>query len=589
MRKILVLVAIILIVFSSTGPLMSSKNGEDGKFQKTLENYLNEHWKFYPTAATLAGFHGYDNKLEDFSEKNLDKRVEVLDTYNKEFAAEIDRNQLSTEFLIDYEMMLDALELEILKNENLLPWEYNPIFYNEIIINCIGSLFAKEFAPLDTRAKNAVERLKDLPKFLKQAKENLKTPPQLYTEIAIQQYPAILDFYKAKLPELIATAPADSKSKLQDGLNKALPALIDYQNFLKNELLPRSTGNFRMGQQVHTRLLRLTLQHDIPLQEIINRASADSRNIRREMFFTCVPFYKIMDPKIDLENPPPGLTEERLFNEVVSHVMERISEEHVSKEEYLEKVKDSAGEIKDFISNNQLLVLPEDELDIQPMPLCSQGITMTRVVTPGVYESQGIPIVLVSPICEDWDEEQTNSFLLEYNNSYLYFWAAREVYPGEFVPLAFTGKHPSLVRRLYPNRALTKSWPIFIEEMLVTSGFGNYDLRLRLNQLKNLLKTVLDFQLDLNVHQGGMTKDQAIRWMTITGFQTQAEAERKWKSVVLKPGEAAMAYVGLQEIQEMERQYKGLKGDSYIQKEFLERLLGYGALPLRHLKRKMVE
>lgn len=589
MRKIFIPLAIFLIVFSSTGPLMSSKDGEDGKFKKTLEKYLNEHWKFYPTAATLAGFHDYDSKLEDFSEKNLEKRVDVLDTYNKEFAAEIDRNKLSTEVLIDYEMMLDALGLEILKNENLLPWEYNPIFYNEIFINCIRSLFAKEFAPLETRAKNAVERLKDLPKFIKQAKENLKTPPLLYTETAIQQFPAILDFYKTRLPELIAAAPADSRSKLQDGLNKVLPALVDYQNFLKNQLLPRSTGNFRMGQQVHTRLLRLTLQNDIPVQELINRATPDSNNIRREMFFTCVPFYNIMDPKIDLQNPPPGLTKDQLYNEVISHVMERITGEHVSKDEYIERVKDSTSEIKDFISNNQLLVLPDEDLDIKPMPLCSQGITMTRVVTPGVYESQGSPTVLVSPISDDWDEEQTNSFLQEYNNSYLYFWTIRKIYPGEFVPLAFTRKHPSFVRKLYPNRALIKSWPIFTEEMLVMSGFGDYDLRLRLNQLKNLLKTVLDFQLDLNVHQGGMTKDLAIRWMTITGFQTQGEAERKWNSVILKPGEAALAYVGFQELQDMEKQYKGLKGDSFTKKEFLERLLSYGALPLRHLKRKMVE
>lgn len=589
MRKIFIPLAIFLIVFSSTGPLMSSKDGEDSKFQKTLEKYLNEHWKFYPTAATLAGFHNYDSKLEDFSEKNLEKRVDVLDTYNKEFAAEIDRNKLSTEVLIDYEMMLDTLGLEILKNENLLPWEYDPIFYNEIFINCIQSLFAKEFAPLETRAKNAVERLKDLPKFIKQAKENLKTPPLLYTETAIQQFPAILDFYKTRLPELIAAAPADSKSKLQDGLNKVLPALVDYQNFLKNQLLPRSTGNFRIGQQVHTRLLRLTLQNDIPIQELINRATPDSNNIRREMFFTSVPFYNIMDPKIDLQNPPPGLTKNQLYNEVISHVMERITGEHVSKDEYIEKIKDSAGEIKDFISNNQLLALPDEDLDIQPMPLCSQGITMTRVVTPGVYESQGSPTVLVSPISDDWDEEQTNLFLQEYNNSYLYFWTIRKIYPGEFVPLVFTGKHPSFVRKLYPNRALIKSWPIFTEEMLVMSGFGNYDLRLRLNQLKNLLKTVLDFQLDLNVHQGGMTKDQAIRWMTITGFQTQAEAERKWNSVILKPGDATLAYVGFQELQDMEKQYKGLKGDSFTKKEFLERLLSYGALPLRHLKRKMVE
>ena len=589
MKRKFVPLAILLIVFSCTGLLVSSKNGDDAKFQKTLENYLDEFWKFYPTAATLAGFHNYDDKLEDFSEKNLEKRVEALDGFNKDFVAEIDRNRLSPEVLIDHEMMLDALELEILRNENLLPWEYNPIFYNDIFFNCVQSLFAKEFAPAETRAKNAINRLKDLPKLIKQAKENLKTPAPLFTETAIKQFPAILDFYKHKLPELISAAPADSRPKLQDNLNKILPALEDYQNFLKNELLPRSTGNFRVGQQVHLRLLRLTLQNDIPLQELINRASADLRNIRNEMFFTCVPFYKIMDPKIDLLNPPPGLTEDQLYDEVVSHVMKRITGEHISKDEYINKVINSANEIKEFISKNQLLSLPEESLDIQSMPFCTQGIPMTRVAMSGAYETSGTPSILVSPVCEGWDEEQTDSFLKEYNNSYLYFWTVQNVFPGEFVPLVMTGKNPSIVRKLYPNMALIKSWPVTVEEMLVTSGFGNYDLRLRLYQLKNLLKMVIDFQLDLNVHQGGLTKDQAIRLMTIRGFQTQAEAERKWNSIILKPGVAALTYVGFQELSDMEKQHKGLRGDSFIKKEFMEKLLSYGAIPLRHLKKKMLE
>jgi hypothetical protein len=589
MKKTIIPLAIFLIILSTTGLSLSQNNKEDGKFQKTLESYLDELWKFYPTTATLAGFHAYDDKLEDFSEKNLEKRMETLDTFNQEFVAKVDFTKLSPEVSIDSEIMRDVLDMEVLRNENLLPWEYNPIFYNEIFRDCIQSLFSKEFAPLETRAKNAVERLKDLPKLIKQAKESLKTPPQLYTETAIKQFPGILDFYKNTLPGLIENTPADSKSKLQDGLNKVLPELEDYQNFLKNELLPRSTGNFRLGQQVHTRLLRLMLQNDIPLPELISRATADFRNIRRDMFYTCVPFYLIMKGRIDLQNPPPGLTEDQLYDEAISHVMERITGEHVSKDEYINRIKDSANEIKDFISNHQLLTLPDGNFDIEPMPLCSQGIMMVRTVAPGVYESAGTPYIQVSPICEDWDENQIESFLTEHNNSYLYYWTVRKVYPGEFVPLFFTGKHPSLVRKLYPNKALIKSWPVICEELLVFSGFGDYDLRLRLNQLKYLLKAVINFQLDLNIHSGSITKDDAISLMKIRGFQTQVEAERKWNSIILNPGEAALAYVGYQEILDMEKAYKSLKGDSFSQKEFLDKLLSYGALPLRHLKKKMLE
>lgn len=236
-----------------------------------------------------------------------------------------------------------------------------------------------------------------------------------------------------------------------------------------------------------------------------------------------------------------------------------------------------------------MIVLPDGDFEIESMPICSQGIHMVRTLAPGAYESTGTTIIQVAPICEDWDEEQVESFLTEYNNSYLYLWTIRKVYPGEFVPLFFTGNYPSLVRKLYPNKALIKSWPVIYEEMLVTSGFGGYDLRLRLNQLKYLLKAVNNFQLELNIHSGSITKDEAIRLMKIRGFQTQAEAERKWNSIILNPGEAAFAYVGYQEILDMEKAYKNLKGSSFSKKEFLERLLSYGALPLRHLKKKMQE
>ena len=589
MMKKFIPLAIFLIILSSSGLWTLSATPEDGKFQKALEEFLTEYWKFYPTAATLASYHSYDNKLEDFSEKSLEKYHEVLDNSNQEFVAKIDKTRLSSEVLIDYEIMIDVMDMELLKVENLVPWEYNPLTYNQIFINCIKSLFSKEFAPLNERAKNAAERLKELPKFIKQAKENLKTPPQLFTETAITQFPAILDFYNTELPEIIAAAPAESQSKLRDGLAKVIPALKDYQNFLNNELLPRSTGNFRLGAQAHTRLLRLTLQNEIPLQDIINQAQADNNNIRMKMFFTSVPFYEIMDPRIDLQNPPPTLTKDQIYNEVISHVFDRIKGEHVSKDEYISRIRDSAAEIKEFILSKDLISIPDADADIQPTPAYTQGISLSRTIAPGIYESSGIPQVQVSPISEDWDEGQVQSFLEEYNNSYLYYWTARNIYPGEFVPLFFTGKNPSLVRKFYPNMALIKSWPVFVEEMLVTSGFGNYDLRLRLNQLKNLLKAVIDFQLDLNIHQGGLTKDQALRLMTITGFQTQAEAERNWNTIVLRPGMATCAYVGYKEILDMEKRQRELKGQSFNRKEFMEKLLSYGALPLRNLSKRILQ
>jgi len=427
-----------------------------------------------------------------------------------------------------------------------------------------------------------------LPKLIKQAKENLKTPPQPYTETAIKQFPAVVNFFQNELSAWIEQAPSDSKSKLQEYLAKAVPAVMDYQNFLKNELLPRSTGNFRLGE-AHPKLWRGTFHNNLTIDELIARREADINNLRREMFLVCISFYKIMEPKFNVERPPSNLTEDQVKNAVISHVLDKIKGDHVSKEEFFEKIKTTAEEIRSFILEKQLIDVPEEEFKIEAMPLEVQGLTMTRLVTPGVYETSGNYLCQIAPFNEGLEEEKVQTLLEEYTNFFLPFYVVRKVFPGQYVPTYATFKNTSLVRKFYPNLPLLKGWPIFVEEMIIKAGFGSYDLRLRLNQLKYRLKTAIDFTLEFNIHEGGMTKDQALAYMTRVGFQSEAEAERNWNHIILNPGEAAYAYVGLQDLLEMEKEYKQLKGDAYSKKDFLSKVLSYGPIPLRHLKTKILE
>jgi hypothetical protein len=589
MRKLFIPFIVIVFAFFGLGLLLSQQNQEEAKFQKTMDTYFDEMWKFYPTAATLAGYYKYADKLEDFGSKNLEKRQESLDGFNQELVAKVDKTKLGEETKIDYEIMIDIIDLELIRHENLIPWEYNPLFYNEIYLQSIKSLLVKEFAPVDARLKSATLRAKQLPGFIKQAKDNLKTPPQVYTETAIKQFPGILDFYKNEVLKLSETASPDIKSAFQAEVAKVIAALEDYQGFLQSQLLPRSTGNFRLGEQAHLRLLRLTTENSIPFTELAARAKADYNNLRREMFLVCIPFFKIMYPNVNLDQLGTQRSQDEVWNIAITGVLDKIKTEHPAKENFIDQTKKCADLIKNFLTQAQFVRLPDANLTIEPMPLAQRGVTLTHLLTPGPYESSGNYVAQISPLPDDWSSDQANSFLEEYNDFYIYFWAVRNVYPGPFAPLYFTQKHPSLARKISPNMPLVKGWPVYVEDMLINSGFGNYDLRLRLNQLKSQLKIVIDFVLELNIHQGGMTKEQAIQYMTRGGFQTQTEAERKWNSILLKPCDAAYPYIGIQEIWDMERDYKKLKGDAFSQKEFLQQLLSYGALPIRHLKTRLAQ
>lgn len=589
MRKFVTSVFIIVFVLFNTGLLLSQQNEEDGKFQKLMEEFLDAIWKFQPTAGTMVGYHNYDNKLEDFSERNLEKRLGELDKFNQDLVTKVDRTKMSPEFQIDHEILMDALDLEKLKNEQLIPWEYDPIFYNTIFINSVKPLLDGDFAPTDTRAKNAAERLKALPKLIKQAQDMLKTPTQLSTETAIKQFPAIIEMYRTELPTLISEVPEEQRTKMLTELGKVIPALEGYQNFLSSELLPKSTGNIRLGE-AHARLLRLILQNNIPVQELAERAAADVKNITDvEMAMVCLPLYRLMYPDVDMQQLAAQRGEAGTRRIIIQGVLDKAKQNHVSKEEFMDKLQASVEEIKSFLQEKRLIDLPENNLTIEPMPEANQGITWTRLVSPGAYMTSNDYIFQITPVPDDWSADQTTSFLEEYNNFLLPFYTVRKIYPGAFIPSFYTRQSSSLLRKLYPDRPLLQGWPILLEEKLIFEGFGNFDLNLRLHQLKMQLRIITDFIVELQIHEGTYTKEDAINYMMRVGFQTEAEAERKYNRILLFPGEAIYAYVGMQEILDMKREYQQLKGDSYSEKEFMSKLLSYGAVPLRHLKKKVLE
>ncbi|HAV42260.1 MAG TPA: DUF885 domain-containing protein [Acidobacteria bacterium] len=572
--RLTVLSLIVIFLLFSLGNLFA-QNNEDSKFQKLLENYLDEYWKFYPTAATLAGYYKYNDKLEDPSSGNVDRRDETLKKFNGDMI-KIDRSKLSAENQQALNILFDQLDLEFVTLENTIPWEYNPLFYNEIIINSVQALLTKDFAPIDTRIKSATERVKLIPGLIKRAKSDLKTPAQAYTEAAIKQIGHIIDFYRNDVAGLIASASDANKQLFLAEVNRLIPVLEDYRQYLKSDLLPKSTGNFRL-QDAHRRMIQRLSGAALSQEELISRATREVKDIRNEMLTVCYPLHKIMYPDVDidkLQGEP-----DTLINRIVKDIFDKIKTFHPTAENFVPEVVASADRLKKFGQDTKLFPIPTENLNLKPMPPYFSGLSFTRLVGPGAYDNHGSYSLEIMSIPSDWSPEKIQGFLEEYNNFELEVMAAQYVFPGTFVPLVSTRKSGSLMTKLFPNMALTLGWPLYLEENLITSGYGDYDLRLRLAQLKMMLKNVMDFIIDLNIHQGTMTKDQVMRYLTVTGFQSEAEAERKWDYLVLNPGMGALPYIGLQEILDLEKDVQRTKGQAFNKAEFITKLISNSALP----------
>jgi hypothetical protein len=580
MKKTAIVVAVLAVLTCMTGALQA-QSAEDAKFKKFQEVFWDAYFKFYPTAGTLQGYTKYNDKLEDPSEGALDKFNEMLDGINQELVSKIDKSKLSADNQLEHEMLLDFVDLEFLKLQYVLPWNDDPKLYNDLFLQSLRSLLAKNGA---SGVASATARAKLIPGLVKRAKESLKNPPQEYTQAAIDQMPAIIDFYRVDIPKLSGGAPA-----LQAEVTKAVAALEDYQRFLKGDLLAKSTGNFRM-RDWHKRILHMTTQGNLPIvEELLPQSQTDVANIRREMLLVGIPFYKLMYPNVDIEQLGRTKGEEQTRNIIIQGVLDKIKGDHVSRDEFVNRINTGATNIKNFIQQQGLIDLPAETLSIEPMPAYYTNGAWTLLASPGAYEANGPYVLYVRPIPSAWSGEDVTMFLEEHSNYYVDFMTVQGIYPGSFVPTVFTRKDPSVIKRMAANQGLVKGWPIFLEDLFMESGYGNYDLRMRLNQLKLLLKTVIDFQMDISVHQGTYTKEKVLDTMMTKGFMPKVEAERRWNQIVLNPGELSQPYIGYREILAIENEYRKIKGESFNEKEFLRKLLNHGAIPLRTLRTRIVQ
>jgi len=576
-KKALILTVVAFLAFTAGSAL--AQNAEDAKFRKFQDTFWDTYFRLFPTAGTMQGYTKYNDRLEDLSKAAIEKFLESVDGFNQELVAKIDKFKLSPDLQVEQELMRDFLDLQVLKLENSLFLIDNPLVYNDLFVNSIRSLIIR-----NPGSPSAAARARLLPGLIRRAKDNLKTPPQEYTQAAINQLPGIIDFYRTEVPQIAGSAPG-----LLVETQKVLLALDDYQRFLQNELLPRSTGNFR-NPEAHAKIVRFMTKGNLSIQaDIVARSTSDVKNIRNAMGEICIPYFKIMYPTINPDQLAAQKGVDFAVTSIIQGVLDKLKVNHVGKDEYIGRIGQAAANLKGFIQQTKLLDLPDADVQIVPMPAYMYRGLWFHLTGPGAFEAAGPYVLFTRAIPADWPTDPTSSFLEEHNNFYMDFMTVQRVFPGSFVPAYFTRKDPSVIKRIAGNQALLVGWPVYVEGMFILGGYGEYDLRMRLHQLKLLLKTVIDFQMDMNIHQGTYVKEKVVDYMMRYGFMNQTEAEGHWNKIVLNPGEGSLSYIGYQEILELEKDYRKLKGEAFNQKEFLQRIVSYGSVPFPTLKAKLAQ
>ncbi len=309
MRKVLVLL------------LLLSLQAYAQDFTRVADKFVDEWLALNPETATSLGDHRYDGKLSDYSPEGIARARELSNRYLKALRA-IDPGKLSPENQVDYEIMKSNLEYTLFQLDQVQEQNWNPLLYNPG--SALYALMARDYAPLPERVQSLAQRLDAVEPLLSQARQNLKNPPKIHTETAISQNQGALSFVDEEIDTFLKDRP-DLVQELAPHRQKASAALKAYGEWLKKDLLPRSNGDFRLGDKLFREKLRFALESDLTKEQILQKAQEELAATQQEMTRTAGPLFERYFPgeprpasdKILIKRVLDRLAQDRPTNETI--------------------------------------------------------------------------------------------------------------------------------------------------------------------------------------------------------------------------------------------------------------------------------
>lgn len=551
-------------------------------FSELVDEFLEGYFAAHPVTATSIGAHEFDHALDPMSEEAIGAEIERLRAFLTRIES-LAARRLDRDDRIDLAILKDKIEAELLELEEIQGWRHDPLIYTNLVGNGIYLLLARDFASLEDRLESAIARMEQIPRLVDEAKRNLDNPSQVHTETAIKQNRGNIDLIRTDLARASEQAPA-LQDRVGAASTAAVQALEDFQGFLENDLLPRSQGDFRLGPDLYRKKLACTLQTDLTPEEMLKRAWAEFLRVRREMYEISRELYGEYFPGSRLRDG------ERDYEEhVIKQVLGRIADEHPTESNILAFIKETLSDLEAFIEEQDLLALDRSQtLEVVWMPEFSRGVAIAGLESPGPLERHLQAFYYVMPIPEDWTDEEADSFFREYNNFMTQILTIHEAMPGHYVQIYHANRHPSIVRQVFASGTFVEGWAVYTERMMVEAGYMDHDPRLKLQQLKFYLRTVINAILDAEIHAGQMTEEQAMELMSEGGFQEASEARGKWTRARLTATQLATYFVGLQEVLELRDHYARMKGDAFSLKGFHQAVLAHGSPAPKYLEQILI-
>src|SRR4051812_27784724 len=542
------------------------------RFNQIADEYLKGYYSFNPTEATAAGLHEYDSKLETRSGEAVAREIRRLrDTVL--MLTQINPAALAEDARYDYLVLLSHARSQLLELQDIRMWRRDPNVYNRLISASIDNILKRNYAPIEQRLTSVMAREHEIERLLSEARANLDSPPRIYTEMAISQVKGSLDYFSRVVPQMIERAGgqrlnAARKGEFEASNNNVIKALQSFNDWLGRELLPRSNGNFAIGEENFRRKLLYDEMVETPIAQLIAEGERELRRTQEAM-------------RLLAEEIAPGRG--------IQAALRALGRDHPTADGLVGDTRAELDRIRAFVRTDNIMTPPASEnLKVAETPEYDRSNSFASMDSPGAFERLATEAYFyVTPPDSQWDERRREEHLSFYNRYALPVIAIHEVYPGHYYQYLDLKRSPSRVRTALASNSFVEGWAHYAEQMMLDEGFGGNNPKLRLAQLNLALLRLCRYLVGLRLHTQGMSYEQGVVFFMREGYQERVNAEREARRGTEDP--TYLVYtLGKMQILKLREEYRARMGAAFRLGEFHDRLLSYGMPPLKIIRLAML-
>lgn len=558
----------------------------DAAFAALSKEWLDGWLRLNPVYATQVGDHSHDDRIDDLGAEGRKATVD----FNKAILAKldaIDTSALSRQNQVDALILRNQVEGDIWNVETLQSWAWDPQAYNGLAGGAIYGLMAREFAPMPERLKSATARMRQIPALFAQMRENLDPArvPKIHAETVARQNAGLLALVDQFITPNAGQLEGDDRKQLDDAVGTLRKAVAEQQEWLDDTLVPNAKGDFRIGAQLYDQKLKFSLNSALSRAEIKQRAEAELKRVRDEMYGIA---RTVLADKADAPEMPDAPSDEQR-QAAIEAALELAYADRPARNEVVDAAKQALADATAFVKARDLVTVPDDPVKIILMPEFQRGVAVAYCDSPGPLDKGLDTYFAISPIPDDWTDEQATSFLREYNSRMIDLLAIHEAMPGHYLEGVHSAQFPSTLRAVLRSGLFAEGWAVYTEKMMTDAGYLDGDPLFRLVQLKFYLRTIANAILDQGVHVDGWSREQAMHLMTHDTFQQEREAAGKWVRAQLTSAQLPTYFVGVQEHFDTRKAVEAKLGDRFDLKAYNDQVLSYGAPPVRFVRQLMLD